>query len=176
MVDSLNARPKDRPFFVKWLEIPMVQVPQSEFPGFPQDCKILRSKCKLPRPLRANSTQFDFIGKLNRMTTIPLKPSYQILSLMESEYTGNTPRATEQNDYIYVFSTLNLTGIAVAMIPEDVEEYIACCVDCTMACPTDDEAYAVSSDLQQRIIQAALSTELRIPTLPKTEEVEIDGK
>lgn len=178
IVDSLNSRPKDRPFFTKWIEIPLIEVKQSEFPDFP-NCYILRTKCEVPKPVRANSTLFDFIGKLDRMSIIPLHEPYQIKSLIASKYTGKNPKAAYINGYIYIFGTLNLPGIAVKHIPEDVEKFKECCEECGASeCYTDDEPYPVSLDIQQRIIQAILSTELRtaIPEEPKAKEIEITNE
>lgn len=177
IVDSLNSRPKDRQFFTKWIELPLVEVNASEFPDFP-NCPILRTKCEVPRPVRANSKLFDFVGKLDKMSIIPVQEPHQIKALMGSKYTGKIARAAHINDFIYVFGTLNLPGIAINMVPEDVEEFKACCTVCETDCPTDDSPYPVSSDLQQRIIQAILGTELRtiIPSDPKAQEVAITNE
>lgn len=174
IVDSLNSRPKDRKFFTKWIEIPLIRVPASEFPGFPECEELLRTKCQIPRTVRANSKLYDFVGKLDRMTPTPLKEPYQIRALSGGPYSGTIPRSAEMNGYIYVFNTLNIPGLAIQLIPEDVEEFKGCCEECGAGhCYNDDEPYPASSDIQQRIIQAVLSTELRqqLPSETKAQEV-----
>lgn len=176
IVDSLNSKPKDRPFFTRWLEVPLEQVNSSDFPDFP-DCPILRTKCKIPEPVRANSKLYDFVGKLDKMSVLPLKEPHEIKVLMESKYTGKDIRTARINGYIYVFGSLNIPGIAVNMIPENVEEFNSCSEVCNTTY-TDDSPYPVSSDLQQRIIQAILGTELRqvIPSETKAQEVAISNE
>jgi hypothetical protein len=176
VVDSLNSRPADRMFFTKWIEIPLIQVPRSEFPGFPECEVILRTKCKVPKTVRANSKMYDFVGKLDRMDAVQLRTPSEIQALSHSTYTGHLPRASEINEYVYVFGTLNLPGLAFQLIPEDVEEFKQCCIDCgASSCYNDDEPYPVSLDIQQRIIQSILSTELRniLPSETKAAEVSI---
>lgn len=172
IVDSLNSRPKDRKFFTKWLEIPLEQVNESEFAEYP-DCPVLRTVCKIPKAVRANSKEFDFVGKLNKRSVISMHEPHLIEVLNSSEYTGKNIRGALINDYIYVYNELNLPGIAVNMIPESIEEFKDCCLNCD-TCFTDDEPYPVSADLQQRIIQAILGTELRavLSEDPKSKEVE----
>ena len=176
LVDTLNSRPKDRQFFVRWIDFPLVEVNRSDFPGYP-DCPILRTKCKIPVTVRANSKLYDFVGKLNRMTTIQVRQPYEIAALLGGVYTGKNPRAALINEYLYVFGDLSLPGIAVALIPENIDEYNACCEECGSSCLTHDEPYPVSADLQQRIIQAIIATEFRNPARPETKlnEVEISN-
>lgn len=174
IVQSLNAKPKDRQFFTRWLEIPLVRVKQSDFPGFP-DCTILRTKCKLPMPVRANSKLFDFVGKLDKMTATPLKEPYQINALLGGKYSGNKVRTALINDYIYVFGQEVLAGLAVQMIPDDLESFKSFCGEIGVTdCYSDDLPYPVSGDFQQRIIQAVIATEFRMPAKSQTTEQEVE--
>lgn len=172
VVDSLNSRPQDRKFFTVWIDMPLEVVNLSEFPDFP-DCPVLRTTCELPRPIRANSKLYDFIGQLNRQNVIPVKEPYQIKPLMESKYTGSEPKAALINNRIYVFGRLDMPGISVQLIPEDIDDYNKCCEECGSPCLTGDEPYPVSADIKQRIIQAALSTELGKQPKPETKIGEI---
>lgn len=176
IVDSLNSRPQDRQFFSKWIDMPLIKTNTSDFPGFP-NCNILKTVCPIPSPVRANSMMFDFIGKLDKASVIPLSTPYLIKPLAFSKYTGNIPRAAYINDHIYVFGTLNLPGIAVNMIPEDIGGFLNCCKDCNSICEDDNSAYGVSMDLKQRIVQAILGTELKgqVPQAIEAQEVPISN-
>lgn len=180
LVDSLNSRPEDRQFFRIWIDVPLIDTPISEFPGFPNNHCVKRTKDCLPKALRANSTMYDFVGFLNKETPIPLESSVSLVKLkMNSRYTGDQPRSVAINGYIYVF---NYSGpaISVSMIPEDMTEVPKLeCYDCgdSGQCYTDDEPYPVSGDIAQRIIQAILSTELARNVIdPKTEEVPMNNE
>lgn len=178
IVDSLNSRPKDRKFFTRWIEIPLIEVPISQFEGFPECATIMRTECEVFSPIRANSKLFDYIGKLDRMNLINLYEPYEVKDLASSRYTGDVIRAMRINGYIYIAGpgANNIPGLAISGIPEDLEDYNRCCNKCSSECYDDDKPYPASQDIIQRIIQAALSTELRIPVQPETKEVVIDGK
>jgi len=44
--DSLERTPRDRPYFMQYFEVPLVNVNVSELPGF-SNISILRSKCQM---------------------------------------------------------------------------------------------------------------------------------
>lgn len=173
LVDSLNAKPADRKFFTKWIDFPLETVNRSDFPGYP-DCAILRTKCKIPRTVRANSKLYDFVGKLDRMTTIQIREPYEIRNLMHGVYTGDDPRGALINERLYIFGQLNLPGVSIQLIPESISDYNACCTDCGSPCLTGDEPYPVSADIKQRIIQAIIATEFRNPAIPETKRTEVE--
>lgn len=163
VVDSLNSRPKDRNFFNKWIEVPLEVVNESGFEGYP-DSPVLRSKCQIPATIRANSKQFDFVGKLNRLEHIPFTDPFLIPYLNDSEWGGKPIRAAIVNGYMYIYNTLSLPGIAICMIPESLDEFYSCCVDCASThCYNHDLPYPLPGDLQQRLVQAILATELKQP-------------
>lgn len=176
LVDSLNAKPEDRKFFRVWLDLPVIDVPISDFPNFPNNHCIRRTRDCIPKSIRANSTLFDFVGYLNKSTVIPIEDSMQAVEIMsQSKYTGNLSRGVYINGYIYV---TNFTGpaISVSLIPEDMSEVSKIeCFDCgTNDCYSDDSPYPVSGDIGQRIIQAILATELNRNVVDlKTQEIPI---
>jgi len=175
LVDSLNSRPDDRKFFMQWIEMPVEVVNLSDFAGFP-DHEVLRTKCKIPKPIRANSKMYDFVGKLDRISTIPIQEPYEVAAMIHSEFNSKQLRGTLINGYIYIFGTLLLPGISVALIPESIEAYNACCVDCgSPTCVDDNAPYPISGDIEQRIIQAILATELKTIIPPQTPEIENVG-
>lgn len=174
--DSLQANPKDRPFFSLWFELPLISVPISSFPGFPQGCCVLRTKCKLPNPVRANGKLFDFVGSLNKSHAIPVRELWEIKAAANSKYSGRALYAAYMNNYLYIIGGAgDLPGISVNMIPEYPDQVSSCMTDCGLKSPYDhDKPYPAPADIQQRIVQAILSTELRNLIPNQEDEVPVD--
>lgn len=181
LVDSLNSRPDDREFFKVWFDLPLVEVPISDFPGFSGSCIVKRTAQKVPRPLRANSTLFDFVGFLNKAERLPMSKTMETVKvLMGGRFTGKVPRSLYINEHIYTFNYLG-PGIAIAMIPEDMTQVPTspCEGSKESLCYSDDKPYAVSGDIAQRIIQAILSTELArgvVPSNIKANEIPVNDE
>lgn len=171
LVDSLNSRPQDREFFKIWIDIPLEPASISNFPGMPKECNLKRTACCLPTPVRANSTMYDFIGYLNKVTPIPVYNSIEIARTIQegSKYSPIKPYAILINGYIYVFNYTG-PGISVAMIPEDMSEVDGCVDICRgedygKDCYSDDAPYPITGDIAQRIIQSILADELARDTV-----------
>jgi len=179
IVDSLNSRPNDRKWFSKWLELSLIEVNFSQFPDFPE-CPIMRTEFKIPKSIRANGKLYDFSGKLNKMTVISVHEPYEIKVLMSGRFTGSYLRMAVINDYGFVFNALNLPGISIKLIPEDIQEFqLAMSQSLSpVPCFTDDEPYFVTEDLKQRIVQAIIATEFRMPAIPETklQEIQINNE
>lgn len=60
---SLDKKPQDRKFFTQRMLVPMENY--NAFAGTELSCKWSRSTCKVPRPLRANSIVFDYVGAVD---------------------------------------------------------------------------------------------------------------
>ena len=171
LVESLNSRPEDRPHFVVTFDMELEEVPISDFPGFPSDCTIMRTKECVPKPIRANGTLFDFIGYLDKKTRIPLAKSFESLEmLLHSKFTGKLARSVYINNRIYV-AKYPAPAISISMVPEDMNEVpLVPCESSSTGCYDEKESpYPISGDIAQRIIQAILSTELasEVPTTAK---------
>jgi len=168
--DSLNASPKDRQFFTSSLVLELEKVDDIA------DCGVvLRTKCKLPQPVRANSILFDYIGSQSMTSSYPLIQSHSLPYLDSGKYTRGRPKVSWIDNYLYVFNSPLLKVIRVHGIFEDLTKLGSCVKSANGStehdvCNLDDAPFPVSQDIQQRIIQSILSVELRIPsTQPDTE-------
>jgi len=175
--DSLQEAKRDRPWFKQYTEVPLEVVPLSEWPGFP-DIRISRTKCPLPAPLRANGILFDYVGSVDKTTSFGKVYSamHELRGALDARYTGSKPKILYQNNYIYIFNELDMPAIGVDAIYDDPWAYHQFKCKCQETeCRDDDTEFPGPRDLQQRIIQAALATELRVPGTTDTKTVEVNA-
>lgn len=176
--DSLERNRRDRAYFRQYFETPLIEVNISELPGFP-DKPVLRTKCTMPDPVRANDIYFDYVGSVDKLSAFKLfSEQHEVIASLNSRYTGDTPKVLWLNKYLWVF---NFEGpyIGVSSVFDDPAKVNTMDCGCTIdTCYDDDKEYPISGDIQQRIIQSILSIELRIntPTEPKTVEVDAPAK
>lgn len=172
--DSLERRKGDRMYFRQYLEVPLVQVNVSELPGFP-DRPVWRTETELPDPVRSNNIAFDYVGSPDKLSQIQLfTEQHEVIPALNARYTGSRPKALWLNKFIYVW---NWRGpwLGVSSVYDNPEELAKFRCNCGEdICFDHDKPYPVSGDLQQRIIQAILATELRITLQPETKVVPVN--
>lgn len=174
--DTLEQNRRDRKFFKQYTEVPLEVVNVSEWPGFP-DIRVSRTKCKIPSPLRANSTLFDYVGSVNKLTSFGkiYDQMHELQAALDARYTGSLPKVLWLNEYIWIFNSLDMPAIGVDGIYDDVREANQFRCDCGCAdCTDDDVEYPGPRDLQQKIIQAILGTELKERGTPDTKTIEVN--
>lgn len=159
--DALERNKKDRAYFKQYIEVPLQEVNISELPGFP-DYPVLRTQCTIPEPVRANGIFFDYVGSPDKLSVFKLfSEQHEIIPALDAKYSGRRPKGLWLNGYIYVFNLLDLPYLGVSGVfddPQSVADF-KCNCGCD-ACYDDDMPYPISGDIQQRIIQAILGTEL----------------
>lgn len=173
--DSLERNKQDRAYFRQYFEVPLVQVNVSELPGFPNK-PVMRTKCTLPDPVRANGIFFDYVGSVDKLSEMKLfTEQHEIIPSLWGRFTGGNPKALLLNKFIYVwnFDGPYLGCSGVFDDPSAVDNLKCGCT--TDTCYDDDKPYPISGDIKQRIIQSILSVELRINTKPNNETVGVDA-
>lgn len=174
--DTLEQNRRDRMFFKQYFEVPLEVANISDLPGFP-DLRVLKTTCKLPKPLRANSTMWDYIGSPDKLSNFKVFTElHKIIPALDAKYTGHLPKALLLNDDIWIFNNLELKYLGVQGILEDPRELkdYTCNCGCEV-CYDDNQPYPVSDDIKQRIVQSILSVELKDRIKPDTKTVEVDG-
>lgn len=169
--DTLNRKPEDRTFYQSSLVIPLVPTDL-----FAECGKVLRTKCKVPKPVRANSILFDYVGSVTMTHSFQVVQPHTIPFISASKYTGKRPKAVYMDEYIYIFNAGLLKELRLHGIFEDLTQVDRGCVTSISGnpaaefetCDLDDAPFPVSLDLQQQIIQAIISTELR-QLIPQTD-------
>lgn len=175
MRDTLDRNPRDRPYFLTPVIMPLVVVKE-----FPTCGVVRRTACKIPDPLRANNILFDYVGLLNMEKSFPIVPTQNLPYLATSPFTGKNPKAAWLGNYIYIFNAPHLDKIRFHGIFEDVTELNKTCATSingespSNKCVDDDAPYPISRDIAQRVIQSILSVELRMPAQPNDTEINLN--
>lgn len=118
---------------------------------------VLRSVRKIPKPLRAKSTMFHYVGSTdmgmskNTISTMPYEETssdmYQFT--MHNQFTAKTTKYAYANEYLYIFNppSLNLkyiTVIGTFADPREAAKFINCDGD---PCYTDDDEFPCPEDM-----------------------------
>lgn len=172
--DTLERNKKDRIFFRQWLEVPMIVTNLSDYPGFPQ-IPVMRSKCQIPNPLRANNMVFDYVGSVDKISQFQVfTEQHEIIPALDAEYTGHLVKILWMDYYFWAFNTLSLPGLLSSSVFDDPTaiDRMGCSCTCnTDLCYDDDKEYLAPREIQQKIIQSILSVELRLNTKDQDEKL-----
>lgn len=159
---TLEKRPQDRKRFLQSFVIELERVPKIECP-IEYGC-ILRTISKVPKPVRGSSTLFDYIGDpdMEDAWSVPLQDAF-FKALSSSKYTGNRPKPSYRDGYIYIRSLENkeLKYIGIQGVFSDFRAVRELKCD-DSSCFDYDSPYPITNDMIQQVIQAILTTELRI--------------
>ncbi len=175
--DTLEQNKRDRKFFKQYTEVGVEPINISTWPGFP-DIRVVRTKCVIPTPLRANGILFDYVGSVDKLTSFGKIYSelHELRAALDGKYTGSQPKALWLNEYLWIFNALDLPAIGIDGIYDDIREANSFRCGCGCAeCADDDVEYPGPRDLQQKIIQAILGTELKERGIPDTKTIEVDA-
>src|SRR5688572_9378861 len=104
----LEKHPEQRRFFQQSFTTELETIPKGDC-DFPMTigCDILRSKCKIPTPIRSSYSMFDFVGTPDWSHSFSEASPETLEYLKHSKYTGKEPRWFFMNDRLYVFNNLN---------------------------------------------------------------------
>lgn len=173
--DTLERNRQDRIFFRQWFEVQMEPCNLSEFPGFP-DIPIMRSVCKVPAPLRANGITFDYVGSVDHISQFQLfTEQHELIPALDARYTGKKIKILYTEQRFYAFNTLVLPSLLSSSVFDDVMAIENYGCNCNKAyCYDDDLEYPAPREIQQKIIQSILATELRAPAKPEDKLVNED--
>lgn len=161
--NSVDKDQRERRFFKQVINIKMVtrdevlcQVPYTQ-------CKIAATQTKVPKPLRANSILFDYVGAINGMTSFKETTAASIPFLMKGKFSKHTIYYTYENDLIKVYGNAQLPIIRLEGIfdnPEDAAKLN--CENTDTFCNFWDEEYPVTNDIAQLIVQSIMEVDFRM--------------
>lgn len=174
--DTLNKNPKDRVFFTQTITIPMEKVSAVDC-GIPLDCKLMRSKFKVPTPIRANGILFDFVGSVDHGNAFKLVKRHELPFFLVQKYAPLVSTVySYENEYILLPDnrlTPNITAEAIFPDPELIGE-LACGGE--ENCDFDDAEYPIPPDLAQQIVQYILQVDFnRLPASDDKTEVNVNS-
>ena len=176
MKQLLEKNPEQRKFFVQEFSVELEKADQSLCPSDPIGCFFLSSKLDVPTPIRGNTTLFDYVGTIDRLTPFTyFTPEYLEFNKF-NRYTAIRPKYYYANNKLYILNNTNLIEIAVRGIFSDPRALEGLtCKDATgnTVCYTDDDPYPAPEDIIQAIIRDILQVELR-NQFPESEETRVD--
>lgn len=170
-------------YFLNPIVIEIEQVPEIECPI--KDGCVLRSKERLPKTLRTSTAPFFYVGD-PKFKGLGFSFS-QSFNLDFLKYSRNQPanvvRYTFIDGYLYFYNlpkSQRYVGVQDVFESPETLKTVNCDTGETKSCYSDDSEYPMTEDLVQQLIQAILSTELRIQVQSDTKEVplnvEVNGR
>ena len=147
--------------YLQGMEFDLIKVDQLDPCSAVVGCPVLRSKNRIPKPVRLKDGRlFKFVGEAGIGTR------KKIFSYVEPEnleytkhnkFTANVIRYSYYNGYVYVFNNLLYRKINIEFVFENPEEFISCC-----DCYSDDYEFPLPADMIQIIIQGILTNEFKL--------------
>jgi hypothetical protein len=167
--DALTKRPQDRKYFLQSFNAELIQVSLIDCP-INYGCT-LRTKLKVPKPLRSNAVLFDYVGSAD--FTSPFSPGggWKETFFKHNKYTATKTRYLYKDQYIFIHDEDNVIEyIGVEGIFEDFKALLPfkCNVKCDL---DDDEEYPISADILDMVYISLLQNQLRV--LPDNKNIEV---
>ena len=169
----IEKHPSQRKLFLQKLTIELEKAPKDDCEPV-EGCKIMRTKCTVPIPIRNSSVIFDFVGDSNFMNGYGYQEPDFIQGISYNRFTGRKPKWYYMNNRIYIYNTTTIDRIGVRGVFQNPSDVNACACD-DKDCLKDTDEYPIALDLLNSIVRDTLQVELNRPMLPE-EEVEQDKK
>ena len=167
----MEKHPDQRQFFLQKVTIALEKAPKDDCTPV-EGCIIMRTVCKLPKPIRNSSVIFDFVGDSNFVNGYGRQDPAFIQDNDFNRFTANKPKWYYMNDRIYIYNSTVINRIGVRGVFEIPSAVTACACEGT-PCYDDGDPYPIALDLLNSIVRDTLQVELRQPLLPE-ESVEQD--
>lgn len=158
----LEQHPDQRRFFWQSFTVDLERIPKGDCDELPAlSCDVLRSKCKIPMPMRSSTTLFDFVGTPDWSHAFGFANPEFLKIFGHNRYTKNATKVMYVNEYMYVFNDLSLKKLAVRGVFADPYSVNSCCSVGSTPCITDDSPYPMAQDILNAVIRDVLNVELR---------------
>lgn len=157
----LEKHPEQRSFFLQSFVTDLEAIPKGDCEIPATSCEILRSKCKIPAPLRSSFSMFDFIGTPDWMHAFAETHPEFLEYNKHNKFTPKTTKWFYMNERLYVLNNLQLKKIAVRSVFTDPASVNSCCAAATTPCFDENKAYPMAHDLINAIMRDILNVELR---------------
>lgn len=173
--NSVEKDQKERRFFKQVIYVKMkeqneilCQVPYTQ-------CKVAISIAKIPKPARANSILFDYVGAVDGMNPFQEGSGGMIPYLMKGKYSKDVIRYTYENDYIRVYGNSKIPVIRIDGVFDNPEE--AAKLNCNSGTSDDcdfwNKEYPVTGDILQLIVQSILQIDYNRPPNTETKQIPV---
>lgn len=133
-------------------------------------CPALRTKEKIPRPIRPKDAPslFKFVGSADGHIPYTYTDLEELRYTRANKYTYNAIRYNYVNGYIYVFNETKVKYATIEGIFLDPRLASVNCVE--NSCMTDDDEFPISGDMIRTIVEGIKEGTRR---LPETEDKEV---
>lgn len=140
-------------------------------------CSILKSKYKVPRPIRLKGIRsFLYVGDAAGTNPYGYCALEELPYKTKLKYTGHRPMYNYMNGYLYIYNNTKLKYARLTGLFSDPELLNTCACDETgkeVSCYNDDDNFPLDDDMIGFIVRGLMNGELRM--VNKTDyEVEID--
>lgn len=167
--NTLDKTPADRKFFLQTVTMELEEVDAVDCNIPVNDCKVWRTKSKVPVPFRANSILFDYVGSVDHGNPFKYTKRWELPYLLSNKY---MPKVTS----FYAFEDgkiiSNVPWITLELIPDDPEEALSLACG-TTDCDTTEQDFPIPGDIAQLIVQSILTIDLKPTKVEDDEEVEV---
>lgn len=156
MKRSLDKNSQDRKYFTQPIEVPMENY--NYLASTPLSCLQSRSTCQIPRPLRANSIYFDYVGAVDGSNAYRHTPIGSSHFLNKGPYTHHNIHYHPENGFLVV----EKPGIPLVLVvgifadPEAAYDLDAKTRGCTN-CDFWESEYPCSEDVLDTVIKDIIS-------------------
>lgn len=156
--------------FLQRFFVDLIKVDKVDNCSFDIGCTILRSKSKVPKPLRQKTdVVFKFVGT-------PYGKSFAYSEFEEVQYRAFNKYTSSEilysyiNEYIYIFNANKLKRVSMQYPLADPRQVNGCSDE---ICYSDNDTFPIAEDLMADIIKGIISGEFRLMN-PKDEQVKVD--
>lgn len=167
--NSIDKDERERKYFKQTLFVPMVARNEVICSVPFEQCTIAVSKCELPKPLRANSVYYDYIGNITGTKGFKQVVAGTVSIMMSGKFSKNMTLYRIENGLLYVYNRPDLPLVMVEGIFDDPQEAsrFNCICGTSKNCDYWNEEYPVSNDILQLIIQSVMQIDFnRAPNTP----------
>lgn len=155
------------------VNIAMKQIDIAEDCGINLGCKALRSVSKIPRPIQIkDKPDFEYVGSIGKKHSFGYISPSEIEWFENNRWSGELPRYTYMNDYIYTFPDITYKELLVRTMfpnPMDLENIKLCDGNCFNL----DDVFLIDDDLTP-IIKEMVYKELSLAPNKDLNQIEVN--
>lgn len=150
--------------FIQTTTIDLIKVDKADNCLIGVDCEVLRSKTKIPKPVRLKSdVPFKYVGEVGGGSSYPYCEIEELRYTKSNKYTSKFIRYAYMNGYLYVFNNTKLKFLTLQGIFSYPELVNTCTSDSSPVCYNDDMEFPIAADMLRVIIDGLVNEELKTP-------------
>jgi hypothetical protein len=167
--NTLDKSPQDRKHYIQSVTLELEEVDAAAC-SLPLDCKVWRTKEKVPTPFQANNILFDYVGSVDHGNPFKYTKRWELPFLLANKYMVLVTSFYAYEDGYIISNVPWITIEGVFDDPEQVAE-----LSCGgAACPDAEDTINIPGNLAQLIVQSILTIDFGKPKKEEdNEEVQV---